>query len=182
MAAPRFLTPLVLAAVAVALTAPTVAAHTSVFSSDGKYRIVVGQLEEPVITGAKTGLDLCFSLNTTAREPVAIDPLAFEVTLVSPSGEERSQDLRGQYGRAGCYQFTEPYVLTEPGQYTVSLTGSHNGTAMQFSGVNAGGAVIDEDDIRFPATTGDSNGIPAPAGALLMLGLAALAAVRRMRA
>lgn len=181
MDASRLLTPLLAAALAAAIVAPSAAAHTTVFSSDGKYRIVVGQLEEPVVTQQKTGLDLCFTLNTTAREPVAIDLSAVQATLVSPGGEELSQELRTQFGRPGCYQFEKPYVLTEPGQYTLSLSGDLNGTALAFTGVNAGGTVEDHEEIRFPAAEAEDKGAPLPAAAWLIVGLAALAAVRRWR-
>lgn len=194
MAGSRLLTPLLATALLAAVLAPTAAAHTTVFSDDGRYRIVVGQLEEPVITRQKTGLDLCFTLNTTAREPVSIQVADFQepaghATLVGPGGEELSGILRTQFGRPGCYQFEEPYVLTKPGQYTLSLKGQVNGTAIELSGVKAGGAVLDQDDLLFPAaaepnggSVEDAKGAPLPAAALLMVGLAALAAVRRLRA
>lgn len=180
------------AALAAALVLPAAAAHTTVETEDGQYRIVVGQLDEPVITHAKTGLDLCFSLNTTARTPVTIDPFDFEepagfVKLVAPGGDELAMPLRAQFGRDGCYQFTEPYVLTEPGQYTVSLMGSINGTAVEVSAANAGGAVVDQDEILFPAGADagggadDERGAPMPAAAWLAVGLAAFAAIRRLR-
>lgn len=175
----------VVLAATLTLLAQAAAAHSTVHSSDGRYRIVVGQLEEPVVTHAKTGLDLCFTLNNTARTPVSVDTAAFEdplgrVTLVSPDGEELSMPLRAQFGRPGCYQFEEPYVLTQPGQYTVSLRGQLNGTPLDFSGIEAGGAVIDQDEIRFPAANAaGAEDAPLPATPLLLVGLAGLAALRR---
>jgi hypothetical protein len=143
-----------LALVLALLLAPAAAAHTSVFSSDGKYRIVVGQLGEPVVTYAKTGLDLCIQMNTTARPPApGVNPGALTATLVSPGGERLSQPLTVQFGRSGCFQFQDPYILTEPGQYTVDLQGSINGTAVDLRGVEAGGAVDDLAALTFPATS-----------------------------
>lgn len=146
---------LAVAVLVAALVAPAVTAHTSVTSSDGEYRIVVGQLEEPVVTHQKTGLDLCFTLNDAARTPLTINPGDFEgtagfVKLKSPSGQELSMGLRSQFGRPGCYQFTDPYILTEPGQYTLDFAGNVNGTAVQFAGVNAGGVVVEAATIAFP--------------------------------
>lgn len=138
-----------------ALVAPAATAHTSVVTSDGQTRIVVGQLEEPVVTYQKTGLDLCFTMNNTARTPLSINPGDFEapaghVRLRSPSGEALALGLRGQFGRPGCYQFTQPYVLTEAGQYTLEFKGVVNGTAIDFTGVAAGGAVQDASALAFP--------------------------------
>lgn len=157
---------------AVLLAAPAVAAHTSVFTSDGRTRIVVGQLEEPVVTYQKTGLDVCFTQNNTARTPISINPGDFEgtagrVVLRAPSGQELVMGLRGQFGRAGCYQFAEPYILTEPGQYTVDLTGVVNGTAVSFTGIAAGGAVKDAAALAFPGELDEATqGLAADVAAL----------------
>jgi hypothetical protein len=200
------------AAVALAALAalPPAAAHTSVFSEDGRVRAVVGQLNEPVSTYAVSGLDVCFQQNTTARAPVAgVNAGAVRAVLRSPGGEEMEQDLRAQFGRPGCFTFAEPYVLTQPGQYVVDLSGDVNGTAIHFTNVTAGGPVVDRASITFPDTglpgdldlqadidalearlaalearptpTGPARPAPAPAAALLLVGLAALAAARRLR-
>lgn len=135
---------------ALLLVAPA-AAHTSVFSPDGKYRAVVGLLEEPVVTYQKTGLDLCFQANNTARAPLsAVNPGGLTATLVSPDGERLTQELRSQFGRPGCFSFQDPIVLTMPGQYTVDLEGDVNGTMVDFTGVLAGGAVKDLGIVQFP--------------------------------
>jgi hypothetical protein len=205
MVAPRLLTLVALTALAAALAVPAATAHTTVFSTDGKVRVVVGQLAEPVVTYATTGLDVCFTANTTARTPITtVDPLAVIAVLRSPAGDELSMDLRGQFGRPGCFQFSEPYVLSQPGQYVVDLSGTVNGTAVAFTGVNAGGAVKDRGEITFPDEGVASNlalqerlaaleaqvesleadeakQAPLPTAALLAVGLAALAAVRRLR-
>src|SRR5688572_14705786 len=130
MAAPRLPPIALLTALAVALVAPSAAAHTAVFSADEKVRGSVGLLNEPVSTYAVTGLDVCFSQNTAApRAPVNVaDPANFTATLRSPSGETHSVALEVPFGRANCLTFETPLVLTEPGQYLVDLTGSINGT------------------------------------------------------
>jgi len=148
----------VLVALLVALVlAPAASAHTSVFSSDAKYRVVIGLLEEPVVTYQKTGLDLCFQANTTARAPVTVNPGGLTATLVSPDGKRLTQELRAQFGRTGCYQFQDPFVLTVPGQYNVELSGDVNGTQVAFAGVAAGGPVKDSGMLSFP------NDDPTPA-------------------
>ena len=136
------------------LLAPAATAHTSVFSADGKLRVVVGQLNEPVVTYAKSGLDVCFQANTTARTPVAgVNPGAITVSLIAPSGARLTQPLAAQFGRTGCFQFQDPYVLTEAGQYTADLQGTVNGTAFSFTRVIAGGAVDNVTAVTFPATS-----------------------------
>lgn len=213
---------LAVALVCAALLAPAAQAHTSVVSGDGKYRAVVGLLDEPVVTSQKTGLDVCFTLNDTARTPLPLGNLN-DVTaqLQAPDGSTLNGTLAGQFGRSGCYQFAQPFVLTQPGQYVVHLTGALNKTATQsgtpiaFRSVAAGGAVQDAAGLTFPdtgvpstlalqstidaleariaqleagaraddAAAADEEGQFAPGApaALLMVGLAALAAVRRMR-
>lgn len=206
MGIPRPLLLAALVACAAVLLAPSLVAHTSVFSADGKVRVVVGQLNEPVSTYAVSGLDVCFQHNTTARPAIAsadIRPDELVATLRSPDGHELTNGLRAQFGRPGCYTFEEPYVLTRPGQYVVDLTGLVNGTAVAFSSITAGGPVVDRADITFPdevasaadlesrlaalearmevADDGDGKGAPAPTAALLVVGLGLLAVVRRFR-
>ncbi|MHB1261882.1 MAG: hypothetical protein ACYC2H_09230 [Thermoplasmatota archaeon] len=202
MDARRLLPAACLLALAALVAAPLASAHTSVVSTDGKVRVSIGQLNEPVSTYAVTGLDVCFTLNNTARTPIpgtSIDHLGLSATLRSAGGAELKQDLKAQFGKPGCYTFAEPYVLTEAGQYVVDLSGNVNGTSIDVKAVKAGGVVIDRSEITFPAEgvpsdldleariaaleaqNGQDKGIPAPAAALLMLGLAALAAVRRLR-
>ncbi len=126
-------------------------AHSTYFSDDDKYRIVTGQLDEPVYTYAKTGLDVCFTLNTTAREPLpTVNPGALTAVLVSPSNEELTMPLKAQFGRPGCYQFSEAYILTEPGQYTINLDGLVDATAVDMHGMLAGGKVGAMENVTFP--------------------------------
>jgi hypothetical protein len=197
----------VLAALALVLAAPAASAHETVITADGKVRIVVGQLAEPVITYQKTGLDLCFTENNAARTALTtVNPGNLTATLTSPNGQTLSMALRAQHGRAGCFQFQEPYVPTMAGQYKVDVIGSANGSAVDLRGVNAGRPVQDSRDLTFPDSevpdalaleaqvralesrlaaletrSGEANSIPSPAAALLIVGLAALAALRRMR-
>ena len=208
--ASRLLPAAALAVVAFALVVPAASAHTSVFTSDGRIRAVVGQLNEPVSTYAVSGLDVCFQANTTARTPIAgINPGSITAVLRAPDGPELTQDLRAQFGRPGCFSFTDPYVLTQPGQYVADVSGTVNGTTFSFTGVPAGGAVVDRAGITFPdadvasdkdtqekvaalesriaalearpTATAGSKGAPATAAAWLVVGLAALAAARRLR-
>jgi hypothetical protein len=144
--------PLIAAVALVALAlAPVAEAHSSVFTTDGRYRLVIGLLNEPVVTGQKSGLDLCVQMNDTARTPLDIKVLdTVTVTLTAPDGQTLQKGLGVQFGRPGCFQFVTPQILTVPGQYLVAVTGTINGTTVDFHGVKAGGAVQDADAVSFP--------------------------------
>ena len=211
MDASRLLLLLGVAALAAALVAPAATAHSPAFSADDRVRASIGLLNEPVSTYMSTGLDICFTQNTTASPRPALtvsDLAALTATLTAPSGATFTRDLSGQFGRTGCVTFNQPLVLTEPGQYKVALSGSINGTTFAATGINAGGAVRDRNDITFPGSglesdeelqeridaleariatleapgSDDEKGAPLPVAAWLIVGLAALAAVRRMKA
>jgi hypothetical protein len=191
-----------------ALAAPAVVAHTAVYSEDGRVRGSLGLLNEPVSTYAVTGLDACFTHNTTSTPRPAIggiNPGNFTATLRSPSGQTHTAPLEVPFGRPNCLTFEEPLVLTEPGQYLVDLSGILNGTTIEVRDIRAGGVVIDRAEITFPATVASdeelerriagleakvaaleaepeaTKGAPAPVAALTFVLLAVLAAARRLR-
>lgn len=135
------------------VAAPLASAHTAVYSADGNVRASVGLLNEPVSTYAVTGLDVCFSENTasTPRPPVPVaNPGAFTATLTAPDGTVHTADLEVPFGNPNCLTFADPLVLTQPGQYLVSLSGSINGTTFSATGVKAGGEVLDRAVLTFP--------------------------------
>lgn len=137
------------------LVAPAASAHTAVFSADNKVRGSVGLLNEPVSTYAVTGLDVCFSQNTatTPRPAVNVGNAgALTATLRAPDGTVHEADLEVPFGRPNCVTFADPLVLTQPGQYSVDLAGSINGTTFDAKDIAAGGAVLDRGNITFPAT------------------------------
>src|SRR5688572_14506283 len=119
MAFPRLQALLLLAALAAAVI-PAASAHSPAYSADDKVRASIGLLNEPVSTYMSTGLDICFTQNTTTSPRPAItvtDLTALTATLKSPDGKAFSRDLGNQFGRAGCVTFNTPLVLTRPGQY-----------------------------------------------------------------
>jgi hypothetical protein len=209
MDAPRLL-PVALVAAFALLLVPLASAHSPAYSADNHVRAVIGQLNEPVSTYAVSGLDICFTTNpadATKRVALAVaNPGDFSATLTAPNGLTLHQDLKGQFGRTGCLTFAEPYVLTQPGQYFVALSGAFNGTTFAATGITAGGAVVDRANITFPDSSVASdqalqaridalqarvdtleaakpakNSLPMPAAAWLLVALACLAAVRRAR-
>lgn len=145
---------LALAATAI-LSTPAASAHTAVFSADDQVRASVGLLNEPVSTYTVTGLDVCFSQNTASSPRPAVNvgnAGAFTARLMAPDGAVHEADLEIPFGRPNCITFTDPLVLTKPGQYTIDLAGSINGTTFDAKGVLAGGAVLDRSNITFPHT------------------------------
>lgn len=158
----RVLTGALLVAVALALLAPAASAHTAIFSTDGKVRGSIGLLNEAVVTYSKTGLDACFTENVTVvapatRPPVAVNPGNLTATLRAPNGQTLTMGLAAQFGRTGCVSFTEPLVLTQPGQYLMDISGSVNGSLISSTGVLAGGAVEDLGNVTFPDATIKTN-------------------------
>lgn len=138
---------------AIAVLMPVASAHTAIGSADGKVRASVGLLNEPVSTYAVTGLDICFTQNVTTspRPPVAVGNAgAFVATLHAPNGATHAADLEVPFGRTNCLTFADPLVLTQPGQYTVDLQGSINGTTVTATGIKAGGEVADRAALTFP--------------------------------
>jgi hypothetical protein len=146
--APRTLAYACLAALLLAV--PLASAHTSVITADGKYRMAIGNLNEPVTTYVKTGLDVILSTNNTARTPVVQNPGNLTATLIAPDGVTKlSQALTAQFGKPGSYTFTEPYVLTQPGQYTLRLTGTILGSPVDGT-YNVAGKVPAMGNVTFP--------------------------------
>lgn len=200
---------LALLATAVLLAVPAASAHTAYTTADGKYRLAVGNLNEPVYTFVKTGLDVIITSNDTARTPFPIsNPGDLTATLIAPDGHTLSQPLTKQFGTVNRLTFQEGYVLTQPGQYKVHLVGTINGTAIDAT-INDAGVLGDQKDITFPDTQVPSSlelasrvaaleqqvsamsasssapathKSPAPVAAYLVIALAVLAAARRVKA
>lgn len=144
---------LLVAALCLILTAPAATAHTAIFSADDRVRASAGLLNEPTSTYAVTGLDLCFTQNSTARTPItgtSLNPGALTVVLKAPNGETHTSALSVPFGRANCVAFETPLVLTMPGQYLLDISGQINGTSFAETNVKAGGAVRDRSNITFP--------------------------------
>jgi hypothetical protein len=147
----RFTLPAVL--VLVLTLMPLVGAHTTVTTTDGKYFVTVGNLNEPVTTYTKTGLDLTLRANASGARGSGIPGahLTLNATLIAPNNEEFTAPLAGQFGKPGSYSFQEPYHLTLAGEYFLRLTGRINQTEVNFAKILVGsGAVPAMEDTMFP--------------------------------
>lgn len=107
--------------------APTGSAHAVYPTDDGNFNIVVGYQGEPVYTYQATGLDLIIRDNATGGGVPDVHT-TLNATLVSPSGQELTYPLEPQHGETSRYEFSEGFVLTEPGLYKLRLSGTINGT------------------------------------------------------
>lgn len=133
----------------VLFAAPAVA-HTSYVTPDENIRIVVGNLNEPITTYVKTGLDLHLYHNDAGRTPLSgVQPGAMRAILIAPDNTTMEQDLQFQHGSTHKYTFSKPYTLTVPGQYVLRLSGTINGTAVA-ADINVAGPVESIEASAFP--------------------------------
>jgi hypothetical protein len=145
-----------LAVLLLALAAPTVAAHKTTYSADGKVKIVWGFLNEPALTMTKTGLDLILTDNATGA-PIEGVEKTLNASLVYGSDVHEFEDFAPQHGQKGRY--TDKITLTRPGIYSLRLAGTINGTAvnMDIQGAHEIGAI---EETYFPtfAAPADASG------------------------
>lgn len=143
----------VLLVAAFALTlAPTASAHTTVDTDDGRFFITAGNQNEPILTYTKTGLDLIVRENVSGERGDEVPDLhrTLEVTLIAPNGDQMTMDLKTQFREVGRYEFVEPYVLTQPGEYFAQVTGEIDGTPVDQRILLGSGPVPAYDDLTFP--------------------------------
>lgn len=97
-------------------------AHETQLVGEGsqQYKVIVGYATEPPYTDERNGLDLF--IRTAADEPVENLQNSLTAVLIAPDGStSRQLELRPVYGQPGDY--TDDFVLTEPGVYQLHLTG-----------------------------------------------------------
>lgn len=147
------------AAIALLLIVPSVAAHNTVESDDGEYFITIGHSNEPTTTWMKTGLDLTIRENVDGEGgdevPGAHNTLT--ATYISPGGEEMTQPLETQHGAVGRYSFSDPFYLTEPGQYRLQLSGTIENTTVDGT-YDVSGPVPAWGEATFPDVNTMTNG------------------------
>lgn len=131
--------------------APPAAAHTTVATTDGKYLVTAGNLNEPITTFTKTGLDLIVRANTTNRPGITGLHLTLTAVLTAPDGKDHTEPLESHFGKPGSYSFSEPYTLTQAGSYFLKVTGKINETNVDFARILVGsGPVPATEEHMFP--------------------------------
>lgn len=91
----------------------------TVDAGNQQYKLIVGFATEPPFTDERNGLDLF--VRTEADEAVENLENSLRADITAPSGETRTLTLRTFFSRPGDY--TDDFVLTEPGVYTVRVYG-----------------------------------------------------------
>lgn len=101
-----------------------VAAHESRLVADDQYYLIVGFMKEPAFTDERNGLQLIVRNAEGEMVPFLEESLFAELT--APDGvTRRTLKLRGVHGQPG--QYTDDFVLTQPGIYKVRIWGEIDG-------------------------------------------------------
>lgn len=87
----------------------------------GPYDVLLGFVNEPPVTGTLNGLDLIVQ-KSADRSPVDNLEKSLDVTIVAPDGSASKRlPLSGVDDAPGHYR--SPFILTQPGVYTLHVTG-----------------------------------------------------------
>lgn len=123
----------------------TAAAHETQLVDGGQYKVIVGYATEPAYTEERNGLDLF--VRTADDQPVENLENSLSAVLIAPDGATTRQlSLRPVFGQPGDY--TDDFILTEPGFYTLRLTGFIGATEVDLTFEFHEVAPLD--DLRFP--------------------------------
>ncbi len=109
-----------------------------------QYKVIVGQLNEPVFTDLRSGLDLIVQ-HVADGAPVEGLENSLMATLTAPDGQVRTLTVVARHGAPGSYK--DDYVATVAGTYIIRITG-FIGTVEIDESFEA--EVRDVRDIRFP--------------------------------
>ena len=109
------------------ITSATALAHNSKMVADGRFRMSVGLVEEPIHTDERNGLDLAIR-RADQKETVPGLEAGLNAEIVAPDGTtKRPPPIRPRYQQPGRY--TADILLTRPGIYNVRVWGTLEGTA-----------------------------------------------------
>lgn len=103
----------------------TAFAHNSKMVAEGRFRVSVGLVEEPIHTEERNGLDLAIR-RAGEKETVPGLEAGLQAEIVAPDGTtRRALPIRPRYQHPGRY--TADIVLTRPGIYRVRVWGTLEG-------------------------------------------------------
>lgn len=92
----------------------------TVGEGENQYTVILGMASEPAFTEEHNGLDLI--IQDAAGEGVENLEESLSAAITSPDGSAtRDLTLRAVYNEPGSY--TDDFVLTQPGAYSVHITG-----------------------------------------------------------
>ena len=150
----------VLAAVAALTVVPAAPALAHVEETQGDLTIAVGFATEPAYAGQPNAIQLLVSRNEQPVTDLAHGDLTAEIefggqtTTVAADPEFEV----GEWGTPGDYR--APFIPTQPGSYTFHVTGSVDGTDVDFttkSGPKTFSDVLDPAEAMFPPVAAPSN-------------------------
>jgi hypothetical protein len=151
----------VLAAIAALTILPAAPALAHVEHTQGDLAIAVGFATEPAYAGLPNAVQLLVSHNEQPVTDLAPGDLTVEIefggqtTTVAADPEFEV----GEWGTPGDYR--APFIPTQPGTYTFHVTGSVDGTDVDFtmrSGPKTFSDVVDPAEAMFPPVEAPSNG------------------------
>lgn len=150
----------VLAAVTALTVVPAAPALAHVEETQGDLTIAVGFATEPAYAGQPNAIQLLVSRNEQPVTDLAPGDLTAEIefggqtTTVAADPEFEV----GEWGTPGDYR--APFIPTQPGSYTFHVTGSVDGTDVDFttkSGPKTFSDVLDPAEAMFPPVEAPSN-------------------------
>lgn len=96
--------------------------ETQTVNAEGaSYDVIVGYSTEPPFTEERNGLSLTVR-TAEDGEPVENLQNSLSAVLIAPDGESTLDlQLRARHGQPGAY--TDDFILTQPGVYTLHLSG-----------------------------------------------------------
>lgn len=132
------------------LVAAPASAHASMNTEDGKYRITWGLIDEPGFTFSKNKLDLIIreiatpGTNATGAGVEGLTSEDVTVTLnyldqaydwgaITPNTGVKGGGFAGSEGANGNYTSTHSVVLTQPGIYSLVISGEIRGTPVNLT-------------------------------------------------
>lgn len=138
------------------LFAPTAAAHASSSTTDGKYRITWGLLDEPAFAQQKNRLDLIIVDNETRAGIGGLEATGLHLELKRGEEEYDLGDLAvyrgaksGAFAGPGNYTASKHVFLTQPGIYVLHVRGTINGSEVDLE-IPAAHAYESLSEISFP--------------------------------
>jgi len=149
-----------LAATAALTILPAAPALAHVEHTQGDLTIAVGFSTEPAYAGQPNAAQLLVSRNERPVTDLAPGELTVEIAFGDQATTVAAEpDFEvGEWGTPGDYR--APFIPTQPGAYTFHVTGSVDGTTVDFSmtsGPKTFSDVIDPEAAMFPAVEAPSN-------------------------
>jgi hypothetical protein len=151
----------VLTAIAALTVLPAAPALAHVEVPQGDVTIAVGFATEPAYAGQPNAVQLLVSRNEQPVTDLAPGDLTAEIEFggQTTTVEADPEFEVGEWGTPGDYR--APFIPTQPGSYTFHVTGSVDGTDVDFttkSGPKTFSDVLDPAEAMFPPVEAPSNG------------------------